>query len=49
VHGSLYGGQTRPAMQLCMECHAQRGPLLTACQTCHVQPMRPALFSRLPR
>jgi nitrate/TMAO reductase-like tetraheme cytochrome c subunit len=49
VHGTLYGGQARPPMQLCMDCHAQRSPLLTACETCHLQPTGPAVFSRLPR
>jgi nitrate/TMAO reductase-like tetraheme cytochrome c subunit len=42
VHGTLYGGQARPAMALCVECHAQRSPLLAGCTTCHVQLAIPA-------
>jgi cytochrome c nitrite reductase small subunit len=42
VHGSLYGGEARPTMRLCVECHAQRSPALAACQSCHVQPTIPA-------
>ena len=49
VHGDLYGGQARPAMQLCVDCHAKRNPILTVCQACHVQPISSATFVRLPR
>jgi nitrate/TMAO reductase-like tetraheme cytochrome c subunit len=42
VHGTLYGGQTRPAMALCVDCHARRSPILAGCHTCHVQLAVPA-------
>ncbi|HXH13369.1 MAG TPA: NapC/NirT family cytochrome c [Alphaproteobacteria bacterium] len=49
VHGTLYGGQARPAMTLCVECHARHSPLLAACQTCHVQMAVPAAGFQLVR
>jgi cytochrome c nitrite reductase small subunit len=49
IHGDLYGGQPRPVMERCIDCHAKRRPLLVACQSCHVQPQISAGFLRIPR
>ena len=49
VHGNLYGGQARPAMQLCIDCHAERTPILAACQACHLPPVASAALLRAPR
>jgi nitrate/TMAO reductase-like tetraheme cytochrome c subunit len=49
VHGTLYGGQARPAMTLCVDCHAQRSPLLAACDTCHRQLAIPAAGFQMMR
>jgi nitrate/TMAO reductase-like tetraheme cytochrome c subunit len=49
VHGDLYGGQARPAMERCVDCHAKRRPVLVGCQSCHVQSIMPTGLLRLPR
>ena len=48
VHGSLYGRQARPSMETCVDCHERQGPIMVACRTCHVQPVRGTL-ARLAR
>jgi nitrate/TMAO reductase-like tetraheme cytochrome c subunit len=47
VHGTLRGGQARPAMETCVGCHIKESPVLANCGSCHVNSLRSSVAQRL--